>query len=142
MSLIARFMGPIWGPPGPTGPRWAPCWPHEPRYLGPYVIDPLLYELACCESEKCATSLAFGLPYNCVCANDNFWLWRNKNQVQVNRVHVFWKVPLLFVFDSTGGNRTMVAAATIVSMAAAKKAQQNVFTLYHSYNRTILLGFT
>ena len=35
----------------------------------------------------------------------------------------------------------MVAAATIVSMAAAKKAQQNVFALYHSYNRTILPGF-
>ena len=35
----------------------------------------------------------------------------------------------------------MVAAATIVSMAPAKKAQQNVFALYHSYNRTILLGF-
>ena len=35
----------------------------------------------------------------------------------------------------------MVAAATIVSMAAAKKAQQNVFALYQSYNRTILLGF-
>ena len=35
----------------------------------------------------------------------------------------------------------MVAAATIVSMAAAKKAQQNVFALYHSYNRTILLEF-
>ena len=41
----------------------------------------------------------------------------------------------------TGGNRTMDAAATIVSLAAAKKAQQNVFALYHSYNRTILLGF-
>ena len=40
-----------------------------------------------------------------------------------------------------GGDRTSVAAATIVSMAAAKKAQQNVFALYHSYNRTILLGF-
>ena len=39
------------------------------------------------------------------------------------------------------GNRTMVAAATIVSMAAAKKAQQNVFALYHAYNRTILLWF-
>ena len=41
----------------------------------------------------------------------------------------------------TGGNRTMVAAATIVNMAAAKSAQQNVFVLYHSYNRTILLEF-
>ena len=39
------------------------------------------------------------------------------------------------------GNRTKVAAATIVSMAAAKKGQQNVFASYHSYNRTILLGF-
>ena len=34
----------------------------------------------------------------------------------------------------------MVAAATIVIMAAAKKAQQNVFALYHSSNRTILKG--
>ena len=41
----------------------------------------------------------------------------------------------------TGGNRRMVAAATFVSMAAAKKAQQNIFALYHSYNHTILLGF-
>ena len=39
------------------------------------------------------------------------------------------------------GNRTMVAAATIVSMAATKKAQQNVFALYHTYNRAILSGF-
>ena len=44
-------------------------------------------------------------------------------------------------YACTGGNRTMVAAATIVIMAAAKKTQQNVFALYHSYNRTILLGF-
>ena len=27
-SLVARFMGPTWGPSGD------PCWPHEPRYLG------------------------------------------------------------------------------------------------------------
>ena len=31
-SLIARFMGPSWGPPGScrpqVGPRWAPCRPH------------------------------------------------------------------------------------------------------------------
>ena len=40
----------------------------------------------------------------------------------------------------TGGNHTMVAAATIVIMAAAKKAQQNIFSLYHSYNSTILMG--
>ena len=25
--LIARFMGPTYGPPGATGPRWAPCCP-------------------------------------------------------------------------------------------------------------------
>ena len=29
----------------------------------------------------------------------------------------------------------MVAAETIVIMAAAKKAQQNVFASYHSYNQ-------
>ena len=45
------------------------------------------------------------------------------------------------ITKDTGGNRTMVAAITIVSMAAAKKTQQNVFALYHSYDRTILLGF-
>ena len=37
ITLIARFMGPTWGPLGPTGPRWAPCWPHEPCYLGVHV---------------------------------------------------------------------------------------------------------
>ena len=42
---------------------------------------------------------------------------------------------------SLGGNRTLVVVATIVSMAAAKKAQQNAFALYHSYNRMILQGF-
>ena len=49
--------------------------------------------------------------------------------------------PTLAMPRFTGGNRTMVAAATIVIMAATKKAQQNVFDLYHSYNRTILQGF-
>ena len=37
-------------------------------------------------------------------------------------------------FLVTGGNRTMVAATTIVITAAAKKVQQNVFALYHAYN--------
>ena len=31
-SLIARFMGPKWGPSGVD--RWAPCWPHVLCYLG------------------------------------------------------------------------------------------------------------
>ena len=31
--LIARFMGPTWGPSGPTWPRWAPGGPHELCYL-------------------------------------------------------------------------------------------------------------
>ena len=39
-------------------------------------------------------------------------------------------LPSLF----TWGNRKMVAAATIVIMATAKKAQQIFFALYHSYN--------
>ena len=34
ISLIAKFMGPIWAHLGPTGPSWAPCWPHELCYLG------------------------------------------------------------------------------------------------------------
>ena len=35
-SQIAKFMGPIWGPPGSCRPRWAPCWPHEPCYQGAF----------------------------------------------------------------------------------------------------------
>ena len=35
-SLIARFMGPTWGPSGADRPQWAPCWPHELCYLGWY----------------------------------------------------------------------------------------------------------
>ena len=33
-TLIARLMGPTFGPSGPTGPSWVPCWPHELCYLG------------------------------------------------------------------------------------------------------------
>ena len=46
-SLAARFMGPTWGPSGPTGPRWAPCLPHRLCYLGwslgPSVVIVLIY---------------------------------------------------------------------------------------------------
>ena len=39
-SLIARFMGPTWGPSGTdrTG-WWAPFWPNELCYLGSYTLD-------------------------------------------------------------------------------------------------------
>ena len=47
----------------------------------------------------------------------------------------------IFNAKITAENRMMVAATTVVIMAAAKKAQQNVFAVYHSYNRTILMGF-
>ena len=33
-SMIARFMGPTWGPSGADRPRWALCWLHELCYLG------------------------------------------------------------------------------------------------------------
>ena len=39
-SLIAKFMGPTWGPPGADRtcqPQVGPCWPHEPCYLGYYM---------------------------------------------------------------------------------------------------------
>ena len=32
-SLIAKFMGPSWGPSGADRTRWTPCWPHELCYL-------------------------------------------------------------------------------------------------------------
>ena len=37
-TLIARLMGPTWGPSGADRPRWAPCWPHELCYLGKYPL--------------------------------------------------------------------------------------------------------
>ena len=37
-SLIARFMGPTWGPSGADRTRWAPCWPHELCYLGSHTL--------------------------------------------------------------------------------------------------------
>ena len=33
-SLIARFMGPSWGPSGADKTQVGPCWPHELCYLG------------------------------------------------------------------------------------------------------------
>ena len=38
-SLIARFMGPTWSPPGADRIQVAPCWPHEPCYLGLFDIQ-------------------------------------------------------------------------------------------------------
>ena len=40
ITLIARFTGLTWGPPGPTGPRWAPCWHHDSCYLGTCLLKP------------------------------------------------------------------------------------------------------
>ena len=39
-AQIAKFMGPIWGPPGSdtVGPRWAPCWPNEPCHQGVFFL--------------------------------------------------------------------------------------------------------
>ena len=37
-TLIARFMGPTWGPPGSCRPRWVPCRSHEPCYLGSFQL--------------------------------------------------------------------------------------------------------
>ena len=33
-TLIARFIGPTWGPPGADRTDRAPCWPTQPCYLG------------------------------------------------------------------------------------------------------------
>ena len=34
IAQTARFMGPTWGPSGPTGPRWVLWWPNELCDLG------------------------------------------------------------------------------------------------------------
>ena len=63
------------------------------------------------------------------------------NSEVIHQILSYGQKSMIWIQSYTGGNRTMVAAATIVSMAAAKKSQQNVFALYHYYIRTILLGF-
>ena len=44
-TLIAKFMGPTWGPSGPTGPSWAPCWPHELCYLGSAAMSSVMHPI-------------------------------------------------------------------------------------------------
>ena len=56
-------------------------------------------------------------------------------------IEAAWLTTIFLCAVPLAGQRTMVAAATIVSMAEAPKARENVFGLYHSYNRTILMGF-
>ena len=36
-TLIARFVGPAWGPSGADRTQMGPCWPHELCYLGNYT---------------------------------------------------------------------------------------------------------
>ena len=40
-TLIARFMGPTWGPSGDDRTQVGPIWPHEPCYLGGSLWIPL-----------------------------------------------------------------------------------------------------
>ena len=40
LSLVARFMGPTWGPSGADRTQVAPCWSHELCHLGLYAILP------------------------------------------------------------------------------------------------------
>ena len=41
-TLIARFMGPTWGPSGADRTQVGPCWPHELCYLGNTVMGEIL----------------------------------------------------------------------------------------------------
>ena len=53
VSLIARFMGPTWGPYVPTGPGWAPFCPHELCHLGRYAYrNGILHIFRCHKSKK------------------------------------------------------------------------------------------
>ena len=57
-SLITRFMGPTWDPPGPTGTSWAPCWPHGPCYLGWSLWSPYgIWFVDSCDC--CAVAVTF-----------------------------------------------------------------------------------
>ena len=64
-------------------------------------------------------------------------------QIQAKLTHKWLEMPACILCTVATDTLALggTAAATIVSMAAAKKAQQNVFALYHSYNHTILLEF-
>ena len=96
-SLIARFIGPTWGPYGahlgPTGPRWAPCWPHELWYLG-YHAQKFFYwslhfhflsedwcpTLSGCQLQACVLSPSF-------CIAQCKWGWVRKAPSRHNSVY-------------------------------------------------------
>ena len=44
-TLIARFLGPTWGPSGADGTQGGPCWPHELCYSGVYILFTHMYLL-------------------------------------------------------------------------------------------------
>ena len=54
-TLIARFTGPTWDPPGAG--RWAPCRPHEPCYQGYRVtFEPYFNDMYSWQSIRASTS--------------------------------------------------------------------------------------
>ena len=72
-TLIARFMGPTWGPSGPAGPRWAPCWPHETCCLCMFCILWCFIESVRCPSWNVIFSVQFEISNCFTIVEDNFY---------------------------------------------------------------------
>ena len=52
-TLIARFMGPTWDPPGTDRTQVGPCWPHESCYLGSHGFHLVPnFHMVCCDLTK------------------------------------------------------------------------------------------
>ena len=77
-SVISRFMGPTWVPPGDEG---APCWPHEPCYLirvsipEKYQTDEICVHKFAHFSVIPVTSLRRGVPVDVLLGLNTFRNW-------------------------------------------------------------------
>ena len=64
-SLIARFMGPTWGPSGADRTQVGPCWPHELCYLG-WINARLQYFQCVTNGDAEVLYLAIDLKIDCI----------------------------------------------------------------------------
>ena len=93
-TLIARFMGPTWGPSGADRTQVGPCCPHELRYLGrpqwvhwhvaqQFIVPAVLnhdiagHRFTICSQES---TIPLQMQYNTVSHNSQEWLMISSEQ--------------------------------------------------------------
>ena len=98
-ALIARFVGPTWGPSGADRTQVGPCWPHELCYLGVIMPKRRFDVIITCLLRFVFAGVVFGglvVVNNDICtASERFMCLMKTNRINLfSRTGAYIKRPL------------------------------------------------